>query len=363
MRLRAQADVPVGYLLSGGLDSAAVASVAASMTHDPIQTFSVSIASEGFDEGRAAAQTAAALGASHHSATLRPEDLAPILHQVTASMDEPLADSSLIATWRLMSLVREAGLKCVLSGDGADEMLGGYPTYLAHQLAGPARLLRGGLQRAVERMPVRTDGVTQDYMAKRFVLGLDQPWHRRHQVWMGSWLPEEIDAADVAWKRADEIAQHAGSDTVGRAMALDQRMYLSDGVLVKVDRASGAHGLEVRSPFLDDSIGNLAAQMGTGHHIRGRATKRVLRAAMEGIVHEPARTRTKKGFGTPVGPWLRGPCQHLLRDLPSRTSAWIPESACARAVKEHLSGAADHRRRLWSALVLAEWADGPHGLD
>ena len=361
VRMRTQADVPVGYLLSGGLDSAAVASVAASMSQAPIETFSVSIASDGFDEGEAAAQTAAALGATHHTATLHSEDLAPLLRQVTSSMDEPLADSSLIATWRLMALVREAGLKCVLSGDGADETLGGYPTYLAHQLAGPARLLRGGLRHAVEKMPVRTDGVTQDYMAKRFVSGLDEPWQRRHQVWMGSWYAAEIGADEAVWSRTDTLAQAAGTDTVGRAMGLDQRMYLSDGVLVKVDRSAGAHGLEVRSPFLDHSIGNLAAQMGTGHHIRGRATKRVLRAAMEGVVPDPARTRTKKGFGTPVGPWLRGPCQHLLEDLPTRTAAWIPEAACANAISEHLSGTADHRRRLWSALVLAEWMDGPHG--
>jgi asparagine synthase (glutamine-hydrolysing) len=363
VRLRAQADVPVGYLLSGGLDSASVASVAASMSAGPIQTFSVSIAAEGFDEGRAAADTAAALGAEHRTATLKPEDLTPLLKQVTSAMDEPLADSSLIATWKLMGMVQGAGIKCVLSGDGADETLGGYPTYLAHQLAGPARLLRGGLSRAVDRLPVRTEGVTQDYMAKRFVKGLEHPWQRRHQVWMGSWLPEELAIDESVWTRVDALAQEVGSDTVGRVMALDQRMYLSDGVLVKVDRAAGAHGIEVRSPFLDHSMVNLAAEMGTGHHIRGRATKRVLREAMTDVVPEAARLRSKKGFGAPVGPWLRGPCQHLLDDLPGRTSAWIPEAACARAVDEHLSGAADHRRRLWSALVLAEWVDGPHGLD
>ena len=361
VRMRTQADVPVGYLLSGGLDSAAVASVAAGMTGEPIHTFSVSIASEGFDEGQAAAQTAAALGANHHTAKLHPEDLAPLLRDITASMDEPLADSSLIATWRLMSLVRDSGLKCVLSGDGADETLGGYPTYLAHQLAVPARFLRGGLRHAVDKMPVRTDGVTRDYMAKRFVSGLNEPWQRRHQVWMGSWYASEIGADEAAWARTDSIAQESGGDTVGRAMGLDQRMYLSDGVLVKVDRAAGAHGLEVRSPFLDHSIGTLAAQMGTGHHIRGRSTKRVLRAAVEGVVPEAARTRAKKGFGTPVGPWLRGPCQHLLTDLPERTASWIPEATCANTISEHLSGSADHRRRLWSALVLAEWLEGPHG--
>lgn len=361
VRHRASADVDVGFLLSGGLDSAAVTAIAARMSPDPIHTFSLSIAADGFDERSAAEETARAIGTVHHSATLGPNDLEPLLHRITASMDEPLADSSLIATWRLMESVKEAGLKCVLSGDGADELFGGYPTYLAHQLAAPVAGLRGLLSKAVDRLPVKTNGVTSDYMARRFVEGLGQPWQRRHQIWMGSWLAEEISATEAVWQRPDHIAETSTSDPVGRAMGLDQRMYLSDGVLVKVDRAAGAHGIEVRSPFLDHSIVELAADMGTGHHIRGTASKRILRQAMASELPESVLTRPKRGFGTPVGPWLRGSSRHLLDNLPERTADWIPPEACARAIREHLSGEADHRRRIWSALVLAQWAEGPHG--
>ncbi len=361
VKMRAEAEVSVGYLLSGGLDSGTVAAIGARMSRSPIQTFSVSVQANGFDEGDAAAETARALGAHHTTAHLSASDLLPILQKVTAAMDEPLADSSLVATWCLMEAVQASGLKCVLSGDGADEMLGGYPTYLAHRVAGPASLFRHGLGRAVNRLPVTNGGVTGDYMARRFVDGLEYPWARRHQIWMGSWLPEELDVAERVWDRVDEVGAESGDDTVGRAMGLDQRMYLSDGVLVKVDRAAGAHGIEVRSPFLDHSILNLASEIGTGHHIRGQTMKRVLREAARGVVPEAARTRQKKGFGTPVGPWLRGPCRHLLDDLPARTAAWIPAEICRRTIDQHLSGEADHRRRLWTALTLAEWLEGPHG--
>ena len=362
VKQRVAADVPLGFLLSGGLDSAAIAALAAVQSNKPIQTFSLSIAADGFDERSAAEHTARVIGAEHHTTTIGPADLQPLLLEITAAMDEPLADSSLISTWRLMASVKAAGLKCVLSGDGADEVFGGYPTYLAHQLAGPAKGIRGLLKRAIDHTPVRTDGVTRDYMARRFVQGLNLPWQRRHQLWMGSWLPEEIGIEATVWARADQIAEAVGTDPIGRAMSLDQRMYLSDGVLVKVDRAAGAHGIEVRSPFLDHSIVELAASMGTGHHIRATANKRVLRAAMADVLPNDIRSRPKKGFGTPVGPWLRGSSRHLLDDLPERTASWIPPDACRRAVTEHIDGSADHRRRLWSALVLAQWAEGPHGL-
>jgi asparagine synthase (glutamine-hydrolysing) len=358
---RAEADVEVGYLLSGGLDSASVAALAAQRNQGPIQTFSLAVSGDGFDESPAAAITAAQLGSIHRTATLGPGDLAPTLDAIAAHMDEPLADSSLVTTWRLMQLVSEHGIKCVLSGDGADEVFGGYPTYMAHRLAGPAGPAKSLLSRAVSRLPVRSSGVTKDYMARRFVHGLGLDWQRRHQVWMGAWLPEELNVSESVWEQTDRVAGAAGSDPVARAMYLDQRMYLGDGVLVKVDRAAGAHGIEVRSPFLDHSIVELAAAMGSGHHTRPGTTKRVLRQAMEGILPETTRTAAKKGFGAPVGPWLRGDATHLLDNLADATADWIPPDLLRRCIQEHRAGTADHRRRLWSALILARWRMGPHG--
>ena len=260
-----------------------------------------------------------------------------------------------------MQTVARAGFKCAISGDGADEILAGYPTYFAHRLAGVSVPIRGALKSLVRKLPVSSAGVSNDYMAKRFVEGLGLPWQRRHQIWMGAWLPNEIESTEAVWQRFDEMATQAGNDPVARAMFLDQRTYLSDGVLVKVDRAAGAHGLEVRSPFMDHSVVELCAQMGSGHHMMGPQTKRVLRKAMESVLPNEVRQRSKKGFGAPVGPWLRGPATHLLDDLPGQVSEWIEPRLMKQRIDEHRAGTADHRRRLWSAFMLASWLRGPHG--
>lgn len=358
---RMEADVPVGYLLSGGLDSAAVAMMASRRSSDAIQTFSMKIEAEGFDESNHAAATAAAIGANHTTGSLGAHHLEETVASIIQSMDEPLADSSLVATWRLMELVKASGLKCIQSGDGADETFGGYPTYLAHLLAPSASTAKSPLRRFASKLPVRMNGVTTDYMARRFVDGLGHPWQRRHQLWMGAWLPEEINASEAPWDVVDLHGSRCGKDGISRAMSLDQRLYLPECVLVKVDRAAGAHGLEVRSPFLDHSIVELGSQMGSGHHVFGHKNKRVLREAMKGLLPEDTRTRKKKGFGAPIGPWLRGPCTHMLDDLEDSVAEWIPPQTLRRCIQEHRNGTADHRRRLWTALILSKWRTGPYG--
>ena len=224
---RMSADVPVGYLLSGGLDSASVAAIAAKKSEDPIRTFSLAVDAPGFDEGPSARLAAASLGADHREARLGPGDLPGLLDEIADGLDEPLADSSLPATWRLMALVRESGLKCVLSGDGADESFAGYPTCVAHLLAPAAERAPGLVAALAKRLPVTHDGVTRDYMARRFADGLGLPWARRHQVWMGAWLPGELGVGpdDPVWGPVDAHARAAdGTDPASRAMYLDQRL-------------------------------------------------------------------------------------------------------------------------------------------
>lgn len=359
---RLDADVEVGCLLSGGLDSSTVAALAQARSRRPLRTFSISVDSPGFDEGAAARLVAAHLGTEHRSARLGAPDLSPLLDRVVAQLDEPLADSSLIATWRLMELVAESGLKAVLSGDGADESFAGYPTCQAHKLAGVGSLLRGPLEGLLRRKPASQGGVSRDYMARRFAQGLGQPWARRHQVWMGAWLPEELGADESAWELVDGWARLAeGSDAVGRALYLDQRLYLAEGVLTKVDRASMAHGVEVRCPFLDHGVVELAADMSSGMKLRGRTGKAVLREVARPLLPAETLARAKQGFGTPVGPWLKGPAAGLLDGLGEGLEDLIPAATLARCVEEHRQGKADHRRRLWSALVLARWRAGPWG--
>lgn len=361
VHLRMDADVPVAYLLSGGLDSGAVTTVAQRRSTVPLHSFALQVVGEGYDDSVEAKESATDIGTHHHLGRIGPEDLAPTLNAITEVIDEPLADSSLLAYWRLMEMVREHGFKCVQSGDGADETFAGYPTYAAHRLARLARPFSAPLGWAVNRLPTRYEGVTIDYKAKRFALGLPRPWPQRHQIWMGAWLDSEIAANPAIWEPVEAHAAMGGRDTIGRVLYLDQRLYLGDCVLVKVDRASGAHGVEVRSPFMDFSMVEVAARIGTGHHYRGFTGKQVLRHAFEGIVPQTTRLRKKKGFGVPTGPWLRGPCTSLLDGLPERLADWVPPDLHARCIDEHRSGRADHRRRLWSAVVLDHWMRGPFG--
>jgi asparagine synthase (glutamine-hydrolysing) len=357
------ADVPPAYVLSGGLDSSAVATIAARRPKSKIHAFTVRFSEPSFDEFTPAAAVAAGIGAEHTAVDLPASDLPGLLDTLQAKIDEPLGDSSLVASWRLYEAVRSAGYKVVLSGDGGDELFGGYPTYSAHLLVGLARPVAGLLARATSLLPTSLGNVSFDYKAKRFVAGLDFAHARRHQIWLGAFLPDEIgDLYDEGvWSEVDAVAEGLSGDAVARAMALDQRLYLGDGVLTKVDRAAQGQGVEVRSPFLNHRFVELAAQIPTGLKVGPRKTKVVWRKSVEDLLPPAVMKRPKKGFGTPLGLWLKGPCTHLLDGLPDAVAPWLKPDAVAGWIAAHRSGEADNRRRLWTLLMLARWLDGPWG--
>jgi len=362
---RREADVPVGVVLSGGLDSTAVLALADRGRRERSHTFTVTMPDQpSFDESAPARLLAGHYDTIHQEIPLRAGDLPGVLDAIEAGLDEPLGDSSLVATWWLYQHVHQAGFKAVLSGDGGDELLGGYPTYLAHRWAHLARPWRRPLGRLARRLPVSHDNVSLDYKIKRMVAGLDHPIQRRNQVWMGSFLPSELPAslAGDPWAEVDAHAQRlAGLDPECAAMALDQRLYMGDGVLVKVDRASQANSVEVRTPFLNHGFVQLAASVPAGMKIHGQTTKWVWRRAVRHILPPALLDRPKKGFGTPVGPWLRGPLAFLLDDLAERVEAWLPPAQVQGLIREHQQGTANHRRRLWTLIILGRWLHGPWG--
>ena len=362
---RREADVPVGVVLSGGLDSTAVLALADRDRREPSHTFTVTMPEQpSFDEAAPARLLAEHYGTVHREIPLRASDLPGILAQIEAGLDEPLGDSSLVATWWLYQHVHQAGFKAVLSGDGGDELLGGYPTYLAHRWAGLARPLRGPLGALAGRLPVTHNNLSMDYKLRRMVEGLGLPVHRRNQIWLGAFLPHELpeQLAGDPWREVDAQGRLLeGLEPACMAMALDQRLYMGDGVLVKVDRASQANSVEVRTPFLNHGFVALAAACPAGLKVRGRTTKLVWRRAVRHILPPALLDRPKKGFGTPVGPWLRGPLAYLLDDLAERVEPWLPPDGVQRLIREHQAGAMDHRRRLWSLLILGRWLHGPWG--
>jgi asparagine synthase (glutamine-hydrolysing) len=265
-----------------------------------------------------------------------------------------------------------------LGGDGGDELFAGYPTYQAHRLASLYEKLPGFVRGRlvpplVGRLPVSRRNISFDFKVRRFVKGAGRPPEERHQVWLGSCAPEEalgLLAPDV--RRAlegedllDEARAHyrraPAPDVVGRAQYVDLKMYLQDGILVKVDRASMACSLEVRAPLLDHRLVELVASLPTSWKLQGMTTKYILKRAMEpwlppGIAHRP-----KKGFGIPVAAWLRGPLRGLMLDLLApdrlRRQGHLDARAVGTLVQEHLEGLMDHRKPIWTLLMLQLWQE------
>ena len=351
---RMDADAACALVLSGGLDSSAVAAIAC-RRRPGLDAFHVQVNAPGFDESAAAQEAATAVGARLHILRLDIDDMTHLFSEIVNHMDEPLADSSLISTWRLMHGVRTAGYRCVLSGDGADELFGGYPTVQAHRLAPVMAPFAPVFARAAAKLPTSFDGLSLDFKLRAFADGLGQPWARRHQRWMGAWAPDEVGATAATFAPIDALAATAPQGGAERALWLDQQLYLRDGVLVKVDRMSMAHSVEVRSPFLDANMVGLAADIGLLHKISGATGKVVLRSAVADLLPQRTRMQAKRGFGSPVGLWLRGAGAPLLRDLPDRIADLVDPNHTRAVIAAHLSGARDHRRRLFSALCLSAW--------
>lgn len=368
-----RSDVPLGVFLSGGLDSSSVVTALAELEPAAsIQTFSIGFEDPSFDEGPYFQPLARALGTSHHERRFSAQDVMDLLPSVAGWLDEPFGDASILPTHLLSRFAREH-VTVALGGDGADELLAGYPTFQAEaparwyrRLPGFARrLLRAG----VTRLPVDHRNFSLDFKLKQFVRGADAPMALAHQRWLGSFSGAEIRALLVDPGDLDVEAEHLAraSDLARRvdpltgSLLLYQDTYLPEDILAKVDRASMACGLEVRAPFLDAALVDQISALPASYKLRGRATKRLLRRAAAGKLPAAVLKRSKKGFGIPVARWLRGPLAELLdRELgPERLQrqGLFRADEVRRRVDEHRAGVCDHRKPLWTLLMFQLWAD------
>ena len=337
VRKRLDTDLPVAVLLSGGIDSSAVAALAKGEARSELHSFSMGFDEASFDESGPARQVAEHLGLPHTQLRFGPERLPEALDAITSGVCEPLADGSLAATWLLAKGVHEAGFKLAISGDGADEHFGGYPTYMAHRLTAPARWGGRLLKRVAGRLPSNRENLGTGYKARRFTEGLDLPLPRRNQVWLGAFLPRELP----------ELLGRPGTpwDTV------DAWGRMVEGLADPAEQAM----------FLDHRVIELVAEMPTELKVRRRQTKVLLRSAFREALPAKVLARPKKGFGVPLAHWLGGPCKHLLDGLPEALEGLVAGDAVRRIQREHERGHRDHRRRLWTLLVLARWRKGPWG--
>ncbi len=368
-----RSDVPLGVFLSGGIDSSSVAAALAELQPSrSIRTFSIGFDDPSFDESGHARAVARALGTDHRERTFSAESVMELLPDVSGWLDEPFGDASILPTHLLSRFAREE-VTVVLGGDGADELLAGYPTFRAERLAGAFRKLprvaRGLAASAVGRMPVDHGNISLDFRLKQFLRGASDPTPLAHQRWLGSFSGPEIAALLVDPPGFDVEGEHLaraarlgqGSDELTRSLRLYQDTYLPDDILTKVDRASMACGLEVRAPFLDADLVDSIARLPASYKYEKGQTKRLLKRAASGRLPSAILERPKKGFGIPVARWLRGPLGPLMDSLldPSRLARqglFRPEEV-ARTVAEHRSGVRDHRKPLWTLLMFQLWHD------
>jgi asparagine synthase (glutamine-hydrolysing) len=374
---RLVADVPVGILLSGGVDSTGLTALA--VRHSPrIHSFSIGFQEASFDESAYARLAADALGTEHHLEMLSGEACLELLPRAVDQLDEPFADPSYLPTHLLSRFVRPT-VKVALSGDGGDELFAGYDPFLAHRpaalLARLPRPLLGFLAGAVARIPAASTNMSLDFRLKQLFRGLRAPPALRHATWIGAFVPAELETLlhpDLQPLARDEVAYRAvlasaeeghraglAAGSVDEALRFYLSRYLVDDILVKADRASMAASLEVRAPFLDTRVVEFAARLHFRQKLSLTRTKVVLKEALQGLVPDAILERSKKGFGIPVARWIRGPLRPLFLDLFSdaslqRSGVFAPVATRA-LLERHLSGAADLRKPLWTLAMFLLW--------
>jgi len=364
VRAHLLADVPVGVLLSGGIDSSALAALAAEESGEPVRTFSIGFEERSFNELADARLVAERYGTLHRELVLRP-DAALLLPALADAFDEPFADSSALPTYLVSQLAAE-DVKVALSGEGGDELFGGYYTYVADLLAERAGGLATLARPLVERLPSSTARASFDYKAKRFVRGAHLPPLERHHAW------KEIFSADARAELTgrrhgfdpvdlyrERFAETDGAELLARLQDVDRTIYLVDDLLVKTDRASMAHSLEARVPFLDPVVTNFALSLPVRHRVNGLRKKVLLRKAVAPLVPGRIIRGKKRGFSIPAAAWLRGELEPFARETLSadtlRRQGFFRPEAVTTLIDRHVAGKEDLSRQLWGLLAFTLW--------
>ena len=364
VRAHLVSDVPVGVLLSGGVDSSFLAALAAEESSEPLRTFSIGFEERSFDELADARRVAERYGTLHRELVLRP-DAALLLPALAEAFDEPFADSSALPTY-LVSQLAARDVKVALSGEGGDELFGGYYTYAADLLAERVGGLAQRVRPLVERLPTSTGRASFDYRAKRFVRSAHLPPLERHHGWKEIFSAEA--RAELTQRRTGfdpvnllrtRYRETQGVDELARLQDVDLGIYLVDDLLVKTDRASMAHSLEARVPYLDTVVTNLALALPRRYKVRGLSKKVLLRKAAAPLLPREIVHGKKRGFSIPAAAWLRGELEPFTRETLSpdvlRRQGFFRPDVVGRLLDDHVAGNEDRSRQLWGLLAFTLW--------
>lgn len=355
------ADAEVGVLLSGGVDSSLITALAA---RPGLKTFSVGFDVAAFDELASARAVAERYGTDHHELRLGPE-AADALEGVARSYDEPSGDATALPYW-LLARFASAHVKAVLTGEGADELFGGYQTYAADRLGQHAARAAALLAPAVAHWPSSSGRLSLDFRLRRLALGAGLGPLERHHAFKETFpapLRQALlgTAGDPLARLRARYAETADAEPLARLQDADIGSFLADDLLPQADRAGMAHGLEVRVPFLDPVVAELAFALPVNARVRGFETKRVLRAAAAPLIPPAIAHGPKRGFCAPVAAWLRGPLETLARDLlsPARIArqGLFEPAPVAALLERHLARREDLGRSLWALMAIGLWHD------
>lgn len=377
---QAMADVPLGSFLSGGIDSSLITALLQTNSSRSVRSFTIGFEEVVFNEAPYAREVAAHLGTDHQETLLTSADARDLIPQLPELYSEPFADSSQVPTHLVCRAARAAGLTVALSGDGGDELFGGYNRYfwgprIWNRLAWMPVPLRRALGRSIAALPPGA------WDALGRPLPINQLGHKAHKLAsrlrgvrhaddlyrsLGSeWAdPAALLQDDEELGRLPEVTDHQlpvclAHDSVARMMAWDSLGYLPDDILVKVDRAAMAEGLETRAPLLDHRVAAVAWRLPMAMKIRGGSSKWALRQILYKYVPRDLIERPKAGFAIPIGQWLRGPLRSWAEDLlhPDRLQreGYLSPEPISRLWEQHLSGRFDHTTKLWSVLMWQAW--------
>ena len=360
-----QTDVEVdfGVFLSGGIDSSLVSAVVRSLHQKrPLKAYTLRFGEQSFDEGRFAAAVAKQLKMELVTVQVKPADLRDGLKSLIRMVGEPLADPAWIPTTLLAQRAAQDN-KMALVGEGADELFGGYPTYVgagvAERFIHLPGWLRSAIRLAVESLPLSEKKVTISFLLKRFVEGASWNGMRRHRLWVSNITPALLRRLGVAVIDLDNN-DAGGGDLLDRAQQWDLETLLAEGLLTKADRASMSSALELRAPFLDKAVMEFAESLRVEDRVRGFKTKVFLKRYARRYLPNNIVNRRKRGLSVPISSWLRGPLKEWATTTLEKgrlEQLGIHAPAALEFFAEHCQRKSDHSRALWTLLVLAEWLD------
>jgi asparagine synthase (glutamine-hydrolysing) len=363
-----RADVTVGAFLSGGIDSTAIAALAKEHNPDLI-TFTTGFDREGYSEVDVAAESAAAIGVRHVVRTVKPDEMMDALPLIVWYLDDPVADPALVPLWFVAREARQH-VKVVLSGEGADELFGGYTIYREPLSLAPFEKVPGGVRQALGKLSTRIpEGTRGKDLLRRGALPLEQRYYGNARIFRDGQLATVLRHYDPMRSHTDITArwyrESAGWDPVARMQHVDLFTWLRGDILVKADKMTMANSLELRVPFLDPEVFRVASTIPLEEKITGRTdgsgtTKYALRRALDGIVPAHVLNRRKLGFPVPIRHWLRDEMYDWAAGIiaDSQAGHLIDLPAVRRMLDEHRAGPHDHSRRIWTLLVFLIW----HGI-